>query len=220
MNSNTHAHGDGETLRRPVSDPEAMERAAELLMIGRLVAFPTDTVYGLGADPRLPDTVAEIYVAKGRPPDKAIPLLVSDLDGAGPFVARIPDDAYRLIEAFWPGGLTLVLPIGAGVPPIISHGPGIAVRMPDHPVPLELIRRIGGPLAATSANRSGSPDPTTAAQVMSQLGRRVDLLLDGGATPGGKASTVIDLTRRPAKVLRLGAIGLEKLRGAIDDLAY
>ena len=202
----------------PADDPAALERAIELLRSGRLVAFPTDTVYGIAADARLPDAVAEIYLAKQRAADKAIPLLVAGLEDALPFVTDVPEVAPRLVRAFWPGALTLVLPKGPGVPAIISAGPGIAIRMPDHPTPLALIRRLGAPLATTSANLSGRADPIEAGQVLEQLGRRIDLLLDGGRTPGGVASTVVDLTARPARLLRAGPISVEQLRRFVPDL--
>ena len=160
----------------------------------------------------------EIYIAKRRSPDKAIPLLVSHLDDARPFVSSIPPAAQALIDAFWPGGLTLVLPIAAGVPSVISPGPGIAVRMPAHPVVLALIRRLGAPIAATSANVSGQPDAVTAAEVIAQLGRRIDMVLDGGATPGLHPSTIVDFTATPARVLRVGPISIEQLREFAPDL--
>jgi len=185
---------------------------------GGLVAFPTDTVYGLGVDARLPEAVAEIYIAKRRSPAKAIPLLVAGLAEAMPFLAAIPEEAPRLIDAFWPGPLTLIFPMAAGVPVIISPGPGIAIRMPNHPIPLELIRRLGAPLAATSANMSGKPDPMEARDVLEQLGRRVDLVLDGGRTPGEGASTVLDLTTLPPRILRSGPITVEQLRSFLPEL--
>ena len=199
-------------------DPSALERAVELLRQGGLVVFPTDTVYGVGADARLPDAVMDIYLAKQRPTEKAIPLLVADLTDALPFIAGVPEEALALIEAFWPGGLTLVLPIAKGVPAVISPGPGIAVRMPAHPTPLELIRRLGAPLAATSANLSGHPDPLEVREAVNQLGRRVDLALDGGRTPGTLPSTVVDLTKRPPRVLRAGPISVKELRRLLPDL--
>lgn len=202
----------------PADDESALERAVELLRQGGLVVFPTDTVYGVGADARLPDAVMDIYLAKQRPPDKAIPLLIAELQDALPFIAGVPEEALALIEAFWPGALTLVLPIAKGVPAIISPGPGIAVRMPAHPTPLELIRRLGAPLAATSANLSGHPDPLEVRDVVNQLGRRVDLVLDGGRTPGSSPSTVVDLTKKPPRVLRAGPISIEELRRFLPGL--
>ena len=208
-----------EDILYTADDPAYIARASELLRSGRLVAFPTDTVYGIGADARLTDAVYEIYIAKRRSPDKAIPLLISDLKEIQPFVAYIPSGARALIDAFWPGSLTIVLPIAAGVPAIISPGPGIAVRMPNHPVALELIRQLGSPIAATSANISGKPDATTALAVVEQLGRRIDMVLDGGSTPGARPSTIVDFTQQPARVLRLGPISLEQLRLLVPELA-
>jgi L-threonylcarbamoyladenylate synthase len=205
-------------VMQPADDPAALDLAVETLAAGGVVAFPTDTVYGIGADARRPAAVAELYIIKRRPPDKAIPLLVASLDDALPFVSEVPEAARALITAFWPGALTLVLPIAGGVPPIISAGPGIAVRMPDHPVPLALIRRLGAPLASTSANLSGAPAPLDAGAVAEQLGRRVDLILDGGRAPGGQASTVVDLSVQPARLLRLGPISAEHLRIYLPDL--
>jgi L-threonylcarbamoyladenylate synthase len=208
-----------EDLLYGADEPAHIARAGELLQSGHLVAFPTDTVYGIGADARLTDAIYEIYIAKRRSPDKAIPLLISDLEEIRPFVASIPSAARAVIDAFWPGSLTLVLPIAANVPAIISPGPGIAIRMPDHPVALELIRRLGSPIAATSANLSGSRDATTAQAVVEQLGRRIDMVLDGGPTPGAQPSTIVDFTQQPARVLRVGAITLEQLRRYIPELA-
>ena len=209
---------DRDAMLHPADDPAGIQRAVELLQNGGLVAFPTDTVYGIGADARQPDAVSEIYVAKRRSPDKAMPLLVASLEDVKPFVSSIPEAAHRLIDTFWPGGLTLVLPIAPGVPAVLSPGSGIAVRMPDHPVALELIRRLGAPLAATSANVSGKPDTLTAREVLEQLGRRVDLVLDGGQTSGMQPSTVVDLTTTPARLLRAGPISMEQLREYIPDL--
>jgi len=202
----------------PADDERALEDAVKVLRNGGLVAFPTDTVYGLGADARLPHAVMEIYAAKRRPPDKAVPLLIASLEEIRPYVSSIPEEAFVLMEKLWPGALTLVLPIAQGIPSIISPGPGIAVRMPAHPTPLGLIQRLEAPLAATSANRSGNPDPLTAQEVLAQLGRRIDLLLDGGRTPGALASTVVDLTPRPARILRAGAIPSSRIRELLPDL--
>lgn len=199
-------------------DPQCLERALQVLRGGGIAAFPTDTVYGVGADARDPDAVAELYIAKRRPPSKAIPILISEVGQLRQFVRYIPEKARPLMEAFWPGGLTLVLPKADDVPAIISDNPGIAVRMPDHPVPLELIRRLGAPLATTSANISGDEAPVTAQEVLAQLGRRVDVIVDGGMTAGGIASAVVDLTLDPPRLLRAGAIPIEALRKILPDL--
>ncbi|MGQ9667374.1 MAG: L-threonylcarbamoyladenylate synthase [Anaerolineae bacterium] len=202
----------------PAGDPDCIVRAVEILHDGGVVAFPTDTVYGLAADARQPDAVAELYIVKRRAPDKAIPILIADPADLRHFVSYVPEPARRLMEAFWPGGLTLILPIAPTVPAIISPGPGIAVRMPNHPVPLELIRRLGAPLATTSANISGAESPSTAQEVLAQLGRRVDLILDGGPTPGPIPSTIVDFTQTPPRLLRAGALQPAEIRRIIPDL--
>jgi len=189
--------------------------AARILAKGGLVAFPTDTVYGVGAHVFQPDAVERIYVAKVRPRDKAIPILLPQADDL-PLVAEgITETAWLLAERFWPGGLTLVLPRKASIPDVVSAGgPTVAVRVPDHPVPLALIAALGAPLAATSANLSGHPSPVTAQEVEAQLGGRIELILDGGQCPGGIPSTVLDLTADPPAILRAGAIGVEEIRSA------
>lgn len=208
----------GESTLCPAGDPDCIAHAVEILRDGGVVAFPTDTVYGLAADARLPDAVAELYIVKRRAPDKFIPILIADEADLRAFVSDVPEPARRLMEAFWPGGLTLVLPIAPGVPAIISPGPGIAVRMPNHPVPLELIRRLGAPLATTSANISGMESPSTAQEVFEQLGRRVDLILDGGPTPGPIPSTIVDFTVLPPRLVRAGALAASEIRRLIPDL--
>jgi len=189
--------------------------AARILAKGGLVAFPTDTVYGVGAHVFQPDAVERIYVAKVRPRDKAIPILLPQADDL-PLVAEgITETAWLLAERFWPGGLTLVLPRKASIPDVVSAGgPTVAVRVPDHSVVLALIAALGAPLAATSANLSGHPSPVTAQEVEAQLGGRIELILDGGQCPGGIPSTVLDLTADPPAILRAGAIGVEEIRSA------
>jgi L-threonylcarbamoyladenylate synthase len=189
--------------------------AARILAEGGLVAFPTDTVYGVGAHVFQPDAVERIYVAKVRPRDKAIPILLAQADDL-PLVAEgITETAWLLAERFWPGGLTLVLPRKANVPDVVSAGgPTVAVRVPDHSVVLALIAALGAPLAATSANLSGRPSPVTAQEVEAELGGRIELILDGGKCPGGVPSTVLDLTADPPAILRAGAIGVEEIRSA------
>jgi L-threonylcarbamoyladenylate synthase len=187
------------------SEPKSLERAAGLLRAGQLVAFPTDTVYGVGAPVFDAASVAAIYVAKERPPEKAIPVLIADESDLPRITASVPDCARILIARFWPGALTLVLPKRSDVPEIVSSDETIAVRIPD----LDLTRaflRLTGPLAATSANRSGQPSPVTAADVMAQLGGRIAAVLDGGSCPGGIPSTVVDCVASPPRVLRQGAI--------------
>jgi len=200
----------------PASE-EAIATAARILAEGGLVAFPTDTVYGVGAHAFQPDAVERIYVAKIRPRDKAIPILLARADDL-PLVAEgITETAWLLAERFWPGGLTLVLPRKDNVPDVVSAGgPTVAVRVPDHPVFLALIAALGSPLAGTSANLSGHPSPVTAQEVEAELGGRIELILDGGRCPGGTPSTVLDLTADPPTILRAGAIGVEEIEAALS----
>lgn len=206
--------GLGELLS--VSDPAALARAAALLRGGELVAFPTDTVYGVGAVAWDGAAVARLYVAKLRAADKAIPILLADpADLALVAVAPSPA-AMRLARRFWPGPLTLVVPKAAAVPDeVTAGGETVAVRVPDHPAARALIRLAGAPLATTSANLSGRPSPVTAQEVAAQLADRVPLILDGGPCPGGLPSTVVDATGPTPRVLRPGPISLEQIRAAV-----
>lgn len=197
------------------ADSEAnVRRAAELLENGGLVAFPTDTVYGLGTSAFDSDAVMRIYVAKDRPPEKAIPILLSSLAEIGLVTTAPGFEALTLARRFWPGPLTIVVSKHPRVPEAVA-GATIGVRVPDHPVALALLA-LSGPLAVTSANLSGSPSPVTAAQVIEQLQGRVDLILDGGDTPGGIASTVVDCTSSELTILRRGPLTLQDLRSALD----
>ncbi len=197
-------------------DPAAIGDAAAVLREGGLVAFPTETVYGLGADALNPGAVARIYAAKGRPVDNPIIVHIAEAEALGSLVTGIPPAAETLIGACWPGPLTLVLPAAPLVPEVTRGGlPSVAVRVPAHPVALALIRAAGCPLAAPSANRSGRPSPTTAQHVLADLGGSVDLVLDGGPTPVGVESTVLDLTSDPPLLLRPGGASLERLEALI-----
>jgi L-threonylcarbamoyladenylate synthase len=195
-----------------------LQRAAELLGAGQLVAFPTDTVYGVGAPVFDANAVASIYVAKERPPEKAIPVLMADGSDLPRIASTVPDCARVLMAHFWPGGLTLVLPKRPDVPAIVSSDLTVAVRIPDLALARALMR-LTGPLAATSANRSGQLSPVTAAEVTAQLGGCIAAVLDGGPCPGGVPSTVVDCTASPPRVLRQGALSLDILHAAIPHLA-
>ena len=204
------------TLIIPASHPEAIERAISVLKQGGLVAFPTDTVYGVGAPAFDPEAAAQLYKVKERPRSKAIPLLLADAADLPLVTESIPPLAERLAKRFWPGPLTLVLLKRAIVPDVVTAGgDSVAVRVPDHAVARALIAALGTPLAATSANRSGEPSPVTAEEVMAQLGGRIDLILDGGRCPGGVPSTVLDLTVSPPAVLRPGPVSAERIEGLI-----
>jgi len=204
----------------PADDPQTIRRAQRLLQSGKVVAFPTDTVYGIGAHAFQPEAVAALYAVKGRPTDKAIPVLVAQIEDVARVARAIPPVAWRLAERFWPGGLTLVLACSDRVPAMVTAGGDtVAVRCPDHPIPLALINAVGAPLAATSANLSGQPDPTNARQVVAQLTGRLPLIIDGGECPGGVASTVVDLSVSPPHLLRAGAIAADDLRALLPELA-
>jgi L-threonylcarbamoyladenylate synthase len=191
---------------------ESIARAAALLIAGEVVAFPTDTVYGIGAIANQPNAVARLYGAKGRPPDKAIPILIADLRDLDAIVLQTSDLVRRIASRFWPGGLTLILPKSNAVASEITATPNVAVRFPNHLLTKQIIASVGNPLAVTSANRSGERDSRTAADVMEQLNSRIAAVVDGGTCPGGIPSTILDCTADPPKILRAGAISAEDLR--------
>lgn len=198
-------------------DPAAIPLAVDTLRRGGLVAFPTDTVYGVGAHGFLPAAIQRLYEVKGRPHTKAIPLLIADEPQMQQVARMVPPKATNLIRQFWPGALTLVVWKSDLLPAeLTGSGPTVAVRLPDHPVARALIRATGVPLATTSANRSGHPDSITAADVERELGATVDLILDGGACPGGTPSTVVDLTVEPPAVLRAGPISEQDIRAVLE----
>ena len=200
-------------------DPTILEAAA-ILVAGGLVAFPTETVYGLGADGLNPEAVALIYAVKGRPSNNPVILHVADLVEAQQLVSRWPAAATALAERFWPGPLTLILPAAEAVPAIVrAGGPSVALRCPSHPVALALLRATGRPLAAPSANRSQQLSPTRAEHVATSLGEAVDLILDGGPTASGLESTIVDLCGIRPRLLRPGPIppaDLEAIVGPVD----
>jgi len=196
--------------------PELIASAAEAIRAGGLVAFPTETVYGLGADATRAEAVAGIFAAKGRPSDNPLIVHVADRGGLDQVAASVPAVADRLIERFWPGPLTLVLPKRDTIPANVTCGLStVGVRMPNHPVALALIRASGVPIAAPSANLSGRPSPTAAEHVHEDLNGRVDIILDGGETGVGLESTVLDLTVDPPAVLRPGGITVEELEAEL-----
>jgi len=187
----------------------ALEAAARLLRRGALVAFPTETFYGLGARALDEAAVARVFHAKGRPADKPLLVLVDSLAMVDRVAREVPAGARRLMARYWPGALTLVLRAHADLPDALTAGTGtIGVRLPGHPVARGLVSALGEPVTAPSANSHGQASPTTADEVVAGLGDRVDLVLDGGSTPGGPASTLLDLTRTPPVVLRVGAVSL------------
>ena len=192
--------------------PEALTRAAGVLRAGGLVAFPTETVYGVGADALSAAAVARIFEAKERPRGNPLIVHVADATALDEVAVRVTDRAREVVASFWPGPLTLVLDRAAAVPLITTGGlDTVAVRVPAHPVAQGLIRAAGRPLAAPSANRSGRPSPTRAPHVLEDLGGRIELILDGGSTSVGLESTVLDMTTEPPALLRPGGVTLEQL---------
>ena len=198
-------------------DPEGIERAAGLIRAGALVAFPTETVYGLGANGLDGAAVLRIFEAKGRPADNPLILHVARPQDVGPLIAGpLPDGARMLADAFWPGPLTMVLPKSAVVPKEVTAGLAtVAVRVPSHPAALKLIERAGVPVAAPSANRSGRPSPTRAAHVLHDLDGRIDMVLDGGPSAVGLESTVVDMTGEVPRILRPGGVTPEMIDAAL-----
>ncbi len=203
------------------SDParEVIGEAAALIRDGQLVAFPTETVYGLGANALDAQAVGRIYEAKGRPATDPVIVHVQSPDQVREVAARVTDLALALIDAFWPGPLTLVLPRGPRIPPNVSAGLStVAVRMPAHPVALALIRASGVPIAAPSANRFAHSSPTTAQHVLDDLAGRLALILDGGPTSVGVESTIVDLSGDLPRLLRPGGVPLESIAQIAPDV--
>jgi L-threonylcarbamoyladenylate synthase len=202
-------------LRTTLIPRERWRECVAVLLRDGVVAIPTDTVYGVAALPSSRAAIETIYEAKGRPADKALPVLVSEprfAEAVGRFSARLS----RACAAHWPGALTVVVPARSGfVSPALNEDGTVGLRMPADPLALAIIAAAGGILAVTSANRSGSPPATTAAGVMDQLGGLIDAVVDGGPSPGGTASTVIRLTRGRLQVLREGAIEPSDIRRAM-----
>ena len=183
-----------------------VENGVKILKEGGIVAFPTDTIYGLGADAFNPKAVEKIYEVKKRPGHLSFPLLLADISQIT-VVAQSPSGiALFLARRFWPGGLTLVLPRANSLPLYLTNGTSVAVRVPNHWVCLTLIQHLGSPVIGTSANISGKPSVLTADEVKLQLGDKIDLIIDGGRCPGGRESTIVDVTSEVPVVLRRGII--------------
>jgi L-threonylcarbamoyladenylate synthase len=196
-----------------------IERAAKLLRAGELVIFPTETVYGLGADALQTTAVAGIFAAKGRPFSDPLIVHIADEASLEQLTTLIPEQARRLVSVFWPGPLTLILPRGPRVPHLVTAGlETVAIRMPRHPVALALIRALGSPIAAPSANRFMHVSPTTAQHAYTDLAGRVPLILDSGPCEVGVESTVLDLCSEPPIILRPGGVSLEALRAVLPDV--
>ncbi len=201
-------------------DMDGIRRAGEILQKGGLVAFPTETVYGLGGDALNPDSSRKIYAAKGRPSDNPLIVHIAELDALPKIVSHIPQTAWKLADAFWPGPLTMILPKSDVVPKETTGGlDTVAVRMPSHGVALALIRAAGGYIAAPSANTSGRPSPTKASFVAEDLNGKIDMILDGGEVGIGLESTIVDLTVEPPQILRPGYITKTMLEEVLGKVA-
>ena len=193
-------------------DPLALTSAVEVLRRGGIVAYPTDTLFGLGVDALNEAAVERIFEVKGRPQGMPLPLIIGESEQLEMVADTVTECAWKFASAFWPGGLTLVVPVGPNVPALVTaRGWKVAVRLPDHPIPRELARQLGRPITGTSANRSGGPDPSTAESVQNQFHNTIDMILRGGSAPAGRSSTVLDITGNQPKVLRHGAVSVEQL---------
>ena len=199
-------------------DTDVMEQAGKLIAEGELVAFPTETVYGLGGDALDPDASRKIYAAKGRPSDNPLIVHIADFDDMKRVAREVPEQAKKLADAFWPGPLTMIVWKSDAVPEATTGGmQTVAVRMPTHPVALELIRRSGCLIAAPSANTSGRPSPTEAQHVAEDLSGKIAMILDGGPVGIGIESTIIDLTEEQPMILRPGYITPEMLSEVLQE---
>ena len=194
----------------------AIEEAVEVLRDGGVVAAPTDTLYGIMASAPDAEAIARVFGAKGRSPDAPLPLLVAEVADVERYASRLPDAGRTLAQHFLPGPLTLVVPAVGNLPAVLTGGlPTVGVRVPDHRVPRELARCLGHAITGTSANRSGMPPATTAAEAREQIGDGVDYVIDGGPTPGGVGSTVVDVSLEPPTLIREGAITWEAIEAAL-----
>jgi len=203
-----------ETEILSINEPKALARAIDVLADSGLVAFPTDTVYGLGALAFNEHAVSEIYLAKGRGEDKAIAILLADFEQIERVVLGVNSICAKLARRFWPGPLTIILPRNPAIPDAVTPYSTVGVRIPDFEPTRELLR-LTGPLAVSSANRSGYAAPCTARGVEAELGGKIPLILDGGVTPGGMPSTVVDCSQGEPRILRPGPISLEQLLNAL-----
>jgi L-threonylcarbamoyladenylate synthase len=235
MRSDTPAPGDrsfdaagehllpaGEAAKRTVvldrAAPGAIDWTAERIATGGVVAIPTDTVYGLVASLAHPNALERIYEIKGRPASLPLPVLVSSI-GALSHVVQLDDAVLPLLDAFWPGPLTVVLPAATRVPErVLGPGRTVGVRLPNHPIAIEIIEKAGGAVASTSANRSGEPAGCTAQEVAESIGPRLDLILDGGPAPGGLASTVVAVDGPVLRFIREGALPMVEAIRIWDEI--
>lgn len=202
-------------------DYALLEDAARCLALGGLVAFPTETVYGLGANALMEESVKKIYAAKGRPSDNPLIVHVAGREAAAQVAGGIPPAAEKVMDNLWPGPVTLVVPRGDAVPDVVTAGlDSVAVRFPAHPVARRLLELAGVPVAAPSANTSGRPSPTKAAHVLEDMDGKVDYIIDGGNSSVGLESTVLDTTVSPPQILRPGGVSREELEQILGTVVY
>lgn len=199
------------------SEQQIIAKAAESLTNGGVIAYPTETFYGLGVDASNEKAIEKIFAVKGRDFKNPISLIISRPDDVYPLVKNVPEPAKKLMAAFWPGALTIVFSASDNVSGLLTAGSGkIGLRVSSHPVALQIAQTIKKPLTATSANLSGAPECSDASEVIEQIGDKIDAVLDFGKTPGGKASTIIDVTCNPPVILREGAISGEAIDRIIN----
>jgi L-threonylcarbamoyladenylate synthase len=200
-------------------EPDRIDKAVAILKSGGVIAFPTETFYGLGADARNEAAIEKIFGIKGRDFKNPILVVIGDVTHLDAFAADIPEVARTLMDRFWPGPLTIVLRAAPSVSPKLTAGSGkIGIRLTSHPIAMEISKKLGGPLTATSANLSGAPECSSAAEALSQLQGRIDDVVDGGQTPGGKGSTIVDVTASPIKILREGVIAVSLIQDTLGRI--
>ncbi|MCP4141167.1 MAG: threonylcarbamoyl-AMP synthase [Chloroflexi bacterium] len=198
------------------SDPNAISAALEFLRAGELIAFPTDTVYGVGTFAFNAEGATKIYAAKQRPPDKALPILLGEVSQIPLVAVDLPDSALKLAKAFWPGALTLIVPKHPDIPEEVSSLDTVGIRIPDYDFTRALLN-AAGPMAVTSANISGQVSPVDADEVYAQLSGSLPIILDGGRTAGNLSSTVIDCTKEEIVILREGPISLKEIKAVLEN---
>lgn len=204
-------------------EPQYIKEAADAIRRGELVIFPTETVYGLAADALNHEAVKMVMEAKGRPERQPLPVQIASLDDILKVAEYIPEKARDLAMRYWPGPLTLVLDKHRDIPDIVTGGrPTVGVRVPDHPVALALVKAVGGPIVATSANVSGNEPPRNAIEAIQEVGEAVEIVLDAGPARLGIASTIVDVSTIPAKLLRKGTISPDEIKsflGEVEEVA-
>ncbi|HQP41068.1 MAG TPA: L-threonylcarbamoyladenylate synthase [Smithella sp.] len=196
-----------------ISEDAMINRAVTILTDGGIIAYPTETFYGLGVDATHEEATGKIFAVKGRNFKNPVSLIIAKPEDINMLVTDVPETAKKLIDAFWPGALTIVFQASDTVSPLLTAGTGkIGLRVSSHPIALKIVQNMKKPLTATSANLSGAPECSTASEVAGQIGGKIDAILDGGKTPGGASSTLIDVTLNPPVVLREGSISRQSIK--------